>query len=285
VFPDFPVHGLQDSVRYSGQGSWRWTVSNRMVNEFRFGKTGGATEFSPDLTAEMFQGSGYGGMNGYAISWSGFKSISNTYYGSANSAREGKTMVFEDTLSWVKGRHTVSMGISYTKADVWLYNNTKVPTVTLSMATGDPADGMFNTTNFPKASSTDTTNARNLYAVLTGRVSAITRNARIQADGTTYTILGASNQYGTLPQWGSFFTDSWHWKPNLTINAGLRYDVQRPFYPRNNSYSAATIADIFGLTGVGSGFTPGSVVTGLGNLFQPGTRQGTATTYKGLGHK
>jgi hypothetical protein len=43
------------------------------VNEFRFGKTGGATQFSPDLTSDMFAGTGFGGMNGYAIAWSGFK--------------------------------------------------------------------------------------------------------------------------------------------------------------------------------------------------------------------
>ncbi len=281
-FPGFPIHGLQDSVRYSGQGSWRWAMSNRMVNEFRFGKTGGATFFSPDLTTEMFQGNGFGGMNGYAVNWNGFKSLSNAYYNTANSSREGKTMVFEDSLSWLKGRHALSMGVSYTKADVWLYNNTKVPTVALGMATGDPADSMFTTANFPKASSTDLTNARNLYSVLTGRITSITRNARIQADGKTYVILGESNQLGTLPQWGSYIYDSWRWRPTLTINAGLRYDVQRPFYAQNNSYSTATIADLFGVSGVGSGFSPGSVVTGLGNLFKPGTLQGTATTYKQL---
>jgi len=198
-------------------------------------------------------------MNGYAISGSSFKSISNAYYNSANSSREGKTEVFEDSLSWVKGSHLLSMGVSYTDAEVWLYNQTKVPTLTLGMTTsGDPADAMFTTANFPRASSTDLPNARALYSVLTGRVSAITRNARIQPDGTTYKILGASDQYGTLPQWGSFINDTWHWKPTVTINAGLRYDVQRPFYAQNNSYSTATLDDIFGVTGVGSGFQPGS---------------------------
>ncbi len=285
-FPEFPVHGMQDSLRYSGQGSWRWMLSSTLVNEFRFGKTGGATKFSPDLSKEMFQGTGYGGMNGYAINWSNFKSISTTYYNSAsgysNSSREGKTMVFEDTLSLVRGRHAISLGVSYTKADVWQYNNQKVPAVTLGMVSGDPADGMFNTANFPRASTTDINNAKALYAVLTGRVTAITRNARIQADGTTYEILGESNQLGTLPQWGTFFSDSWRWKSNLTINAGLRYDVQLPFYARNNSYSTATIADIFGVSGVGSNFQPGSTVTGLGNLFKPGTLEGSVTTFKML---
>ena len=132
-FPGFPIHGLQDSVRYSGQGAWNWTVTNRMVNEFRFGKTGGATLFYPDFTADMFAGTGFGGMNGYAISWSSFKSLSNAYYRSDNSSREGKTTVFEDNLSWQKGRHSISMGVSYTKAGVWLYNQQKAPTVTLGM--------------------------------------------------------------------------------------------------------------------------------------------------------
>lgn len=284
VYPGFPAHGLQDSTRYSGQGSWRWTLSSRIVNEFRFGKTGGATQFSPDLVSEMFQGSGFGGMNGYAISWSNFKSMANPYPSSAVSSREGKTMVFEDNISWVKGAHLLSMGVSYTKAEVWLYNRTKAPVLTLGFtSSGDPADAMFtNTANFPGASSTDITNARNLYAVLTGRVNAITRNARIQPDGSTYKILGASDQYGTLSQWGSFINDSWRVKPTVTINAGLRYDVQRPFYAQNNSYSTATIDDLFGVTGVGSDFQPGSVVNHLGNLFRPATLQGSATTFKQL---
>jgi len=282
-FPGFPIHGLQDSLRYSGQGNWRWTVTNHIVNEFRYGKTGGATLFSPDLTPDMFAGAGFGGMNGYAISWSSFKSLSNAYYNSANSSREGKTTVFEDTLNWVKGNHMLTMGVSYTKAQVWYYQQTQVPTVTLGMTTsGDPADSMFVTKNFANASATDLTNAKNLYAVLTGRVNAITRNARIQADGSTYKILGASNQYGTLPQWGSFISDSWRLRPNLTINAGLRYDVQRPFYADNNSYAMATLADLFGVTGTGSDFQPGSVVNHLGNLFKPGTLQGTVTTFKTL---
>jgi hypothetical protein len=281
-FPGFPVRGKQDSVRYTGQGSWQWMVTNTMVNEFRFGKTGGATKFYPDLTADMFAGTGYGGQNGYAINWSAFRSLTNPYNNSANSAREGKTMVFEDNLNWQKGSHSLSMGVSYTKAQVWLYNQQKVPTVTLGMATGDPADAMFNSANFPGASSTDLTNARNLYAVLTGRVTAIGRNARIQPDGKTYQILGESNQYGTLPQWGSFIADTWRVTPNLTINAGLRYDVQRPFYADNNSYSMATLEDLYGITGLGSDFEPGSVVNHLGNLFKPGTLQGSPTTYKML---
>ena len=71
-------------------------------------------------------------------------------------------------------------------------------------------------------------------------------------------------------------------KPTLTINAGLRYDVQRPFYAQNNSYSTATLDDIFGVTGAGSGFQPGSVVNNLGNLFKPGVLTGQVPVFNSI---
>ena len=281
VFPGFPVHGLQDSARYAGQGSVRSVLAANLVNEARFGATGGATKFSPDFSADM-----YSDMNGFAIGtsatangWSTFKSISNPVSGSAFSAREGSTKVLEDTLSWMKGRHGVAMGASFTRADVWLQNKQIVPTVIFGMANGDPADAMFTTANFPGASGTDLTNAKNLYAVLTGRVTTIGREARIAGDGSTYNILGESMQKGRLWHVGFFLQDAWRWKPTFTVNAGLRYDVELPFKALNNSYSMATIDDVFGVTGPGAGFNPGSNVTGVGNLYKPGVFQGSPTTY------
>jgi hypothetical protein len=279
VFPGFPFRGLQDSKRYTMQGSVRSVLTSNLVNEFRFGATGGPTKFSPDITPEVYNAP-VGNMGGYGISWSAFRSINNTYTTALYSAREGSTKVLENTLSWVRGRHNLSMGASVTRADVWLQNKQHVPTLTLGMATGDPADTMFNTANFPGASGTDLTNARNLYAVLTGRITTIGRDARIGPDGQLYQILGESMQEGRLWDLGFHVQDSWRWRPDLTVNAGLRYAVQMPFTARNNSYSMATVADLFGRTGPGSGFVPGSLVTGTGNLFRPGVFEGQPTTYK-----
>ena len=169
VFPGFPFHGLQDSLRFTWQGSVRSILSQNLVNEVRIGGTGGATKFSPDINPDMWNAS-VGNTNGYAISWSGFRSISNPWTTTAYSAREGSTKVVEDTMNWMKGKHAMSVGATITRGDVWLQNKTHVPTVTLGIATGDPADAMFNTTNFPGASGTELGFARNLYAVLTGRV-------------------------------------------------------------------------------------------------------------------
>ncbi len=276
-FPGFPVRGLQDSERYTTQVSMRSVLTSNMVNEFRFGGTGGATLFYPNLVSDMFTD-----YNGYALDWDVFKAITNVFPGSTPSSREGSTKVIENSLNWLKGKHSLSFGGSVTRGDVWLKNQRIVPTIELGMATGDPADTMFNTTNFPGASSTDLTNARNLYAVLSGRVTQMVYDARVGTDGETYNILGQSLQEGRMWQLGFFAQDSWRWRPNLTVNAGLRYEVQLPFYSLNNSYSVATMEDIFGPTGLGSDLTVGSPVTGIGNLFKPGVLQGSPTMYEML---
>lgn len=282
-YPGFPNRGTQDSVRYSGQASVRSVLSPNLVNEVRVGATGGATQFFPSNNPSMFTDQG-----GYALLFSGtsptrgFKGIANPYSTASNSSREGTTRVVEDTVNWLKGRHSLSFGASFTQAGVWLANQQFVPGVEFGIATGDPADAMFTTANFPGASSTDLTNARALYSLLTGRVNTIGRNARIGADGTTYTILGSSMQKGKMNELGFFLQDSWRVKPNLTVNAGLRYALQMPFYAVNNSYSSADMAAIMGVSGTGSDFAPGSTVTGLGNLFKPGTLQGAAPTFSML---
>jgi len=282
IFPGFPVEGLQDSNRYTWQGSVRSVMNKSMVNELRLGGTGGATQFAPNLSADMFSTTGPGNLGGYAVIWSNFKSLSNPYSISTNSSREGSTKVLEDTLSWLKGRHSLSFGGSVTRADVWARNKQHVPQVTLAMATGDPADSMFNGTNFPGASSTDLTNAKQMYAVLTGRVSSIGREARIGEDGETYTVLGESYQQGRLWDLGFFAQDSWRATPTLTLNGGLRYAVQLPFYALNNSYNTASVDDLFGVTGTGAGFVAGSVGSNYGNMFQPGVFEGQPTTYETL---
>jgi hypothetical protein len=282
VFPGFPVHGLQDSYRWTAQLSLRSVLTKNMVNEVRLGGTGGATFFSPDLSTDMFSSDGIGNMNGYAIGLGNFRSLSSPYPSSAHSAREGSTRVVEDTLSWLKGRHSLAMGASFTRGQVWQWNQQLVPTVGFGVVTGDSADTMFNTTNFPGASSTELGYARNLYALLTGRVSALGREARIGDDGTTYTILGPSNQYGRIWQIGSFLQDSWRLRPDLTVNGGLRWEVQLPFYSMNNSYSTSTVNDLFGITGPGSNLVVGSTQSNIGNMFQPGVLQGARPTYQML---
>ena len=58
AFPGFPNLGSQDSNRFSNSTAWRWTISQNIVNEARFGLTGGSSLFFPQVNAGQFENQG-----------------------------------------------------------------------------------------------------------------------------------------------------------------------------------------------------------------------------------
>ena len=104
--------------------------------------------------------------------------------------------------------------------------------------------------------------------MLTGRVDGMTGELRLDEDTDEYLYLGLGVQRARLRDYGFFIADTWRWKPNLTFNLGLRYELQPPFYPRNNSYSTRRSMTSAGVSGVAP--------NGGCNLFQPGVQPGSA---------
>ena len=179
-FPGFPGTGNQHSDRYTVQGTLRSTFTNNLVNEFRVGRSGGATLFSPEIGVDQFQGTSVADQGGFLLDINGdFLGITNAHSTGSYSAREAGTRILENTLSWLKGSHNIQIGGSFTNAVVWVENQQRVPTITFGVNTADPANGMFNTTNFPNASTAQLNDARELYATLVGRVSAINGQLRL----------------------------------------------------------------------------------------------------------
>jgi hypothetical protein len=79
--------------------------------------------------------------------------------------------------------------------------------------------------------------ARSLYALLTGRVTSITGTARLDAETGKYVYLGDTEQKARQFSIAAYASDSWRVTPTLTLNAGLRWDVQLPFVPVTQTYS------------------------------------------------
>jgi hypothetical protein len=125
---------------------------------------------------------------------------------------------------------------------------------------------MFTAANFQGASSSDINLAKGLYAVLTGRVIAINGDTRLDEKTGKYVYLGTGTERSRQKEIGFFGQDSWRVRPGLTLNYGLRWEAQGSFTPLNSSYTSVSIDDIWG-------------ISGPGNLFRPGTVTGRVTPF------
>ena len=166
-----------------------------------------------------------------------------------------------DSVTWQHGAHAVSFGVSwYREQDHYWnppvgYNN-----YDLGLANGDPALNAFTTSSMPNADDSAISEAGQLYAVLTGRVSDIngTFPYNPQTKQFEHTI-GAYNLDEVVSSTGLFAEDSWKVTPSLTLNYGLRWDFAVPQHDLTGAYHSASPGDIYGPSGTGNLFQPGKL--------------------------
>ncbi len=266
AFPGFPNQGSQGSNRFLGVVAWRSTITSHIVNEARAGLVGGTTLFFPEVAAGQFSGT-LANQGGYNLNI-GAAGITSATVSSAPSRRNTPVKQFNDNLSILHGQHNITLGTSFSQINSWQLSNTVVSTITLGVDTNDPANAMFTAANFPGASSTDLNNAKGIYATLTGRVTAISGNAQLDETGKKYVFLGPNVQRYQQRETGVFAEDAWRVRQNLTLNLGLRWEVEWPVVALNNKWALTTYDGLFGISGKGNLFKP-NTLTGAETLFNP----------------
>src|SRR6185369_8648066 len=190
-----------------------------------------------------------------------------------SSKRNTPSFDFSDSITWVTGKHTLNFGGNYNLIKTFSdAANNVVGNVNFGIAEGDPAENLFTSANFPGASAADLGTAAQLYATLTGRVTAVDRTAFLN-DGR-YTLFGSQILKFRQPQFALYAQDSWRFRPNVTMNFGVRWEPQQPIVSENENFAKVTFADLFG-------------ESGEGNLFKPGTLTGRTSqvTPLGIGEK
>lgn len=271
VFPGLPIGvGGQYSDRFSNSTALRSTLKPNLVNELRVGiAAGGTVLFFPETDPGAF--AQLGGFNtSFTVFAPGGNTLTSPASGASSSRNHAPAKVLLDNLAYVKGNHSFNFGVDYAQYNSYSQSITRVvPAITFANNSNDPASSLFVAANFPGASSTDLTNAGNLYALLTGRVSAITATAQTDEESGKYTYLGAGISRVRQRTLGFYGQDAWRFRPNLTINAGLRYELQFPFVVLNNNYTQP----VGGFDGVWGR-------SGVNNLFRPGTFTGTPTAFE-----
>lgn len=275
-FPGAPNQRDFKSTRPLTSMALRSTLSKNVVNELRGGLTAYASGSNfgyPSSIASRNDPTTFAETDGFAIA-----TPTNTtdWYTSNNpSWRKAPTYSVEDMVTWNRGAHGILAGGNLLISNASSSSQNMVRGITLGFNTDfDPAAGMFTTANFPGASSAQLSAARDTYAVLTGRVAAVTSTAVLQSGSGKYEELGPTTLEGGYKVFGMFAQDTWRVRPNLTLTGGVRYDIQTPFAPFSNVMSAVTIDSVCGRSGLGTGGLYSRC-----NFLAPGSLKGVAPQY------
>ena len=279
-FPGAPNVRDYYSTRPLHSFSLRSTLSGNKVNEVRAGITakGGASYFGLIGAGSRTAVPTFADQDGFAIDFDQNIGLTNWFTSNTPSWRSAPTYSIDESLTWLKGRHSLSFGGSFLRATAWENEQQMVPGIRIGFSTAnDPAAGLFTTANFPNASAGQLTDARELYALLTGRVTQVSGLAGLDPNTNQYVAFGPTRTEGRIDVYSAFAQDSWRVSPTLTLTGGLRWDVQMPFSAGNSTMSAVTMDDVCGVSGLGDGGTYSRC-----NFFAPGANGGVVPSFKQL---
>jgi len=269
-FPGASNYSRYTSTRPIYSTSLRSTLGGNLVNEARGGITrGGASYFGEPISNGPQT---FASLNGYALDFDQNIGLTNWFTANGPTSRSAWSWNVDDTINWQKGGHSLSVGGSLYFGRTWENGQQVVPGIQLGLdQNNDPAAAMFSSANFPGASTAQLSDARELYGLLTGRVTSVTGQAALDADTGQYVAFGQRRRAGVMNEYSLFTQDSWRLTPTLTLNGGVRWDLQLPFTPVNDIMSQVTFASACGVSGIGN--------DGGCRFFEPGASGGVTPEF------
>ena len=205
--------------------SWRYTPSSTITNEAVIGMNRFGFNFAnPDsnyLTNPPFV------FFGDAVSGSNLTLPLQNYVG---NKRVITTLQFVDNLSYVRGAHAFTFGTNVryqrhidNRGSIGIYD-------AQPLAYFDPAFATVDSTTFNLPSDIDTvydiSTLENGINNLLGRISNI-QQGFVAQNATAYAPAGTLLRDDfRMPEYDFYGQDSWKIRPNLTLNAGLRWEIK-----------------------------------------------------------
>lgn len=234
-----------------------WVLKPTLLNAFRFGFLYNANFFGYNTTREYLT-------NPVNI-WFPLVTTPQQIYRPVSSSYP--VFNLSDTATWLQGAHTFNFGFSFYREFDHYWNPPEgIADINLDLVNGDPALNAITNAGayqpLPFATNAQQGEAQDLYALLSGRISSVFgRYAYDVKTGDYKRDVSAYNLAELSKAWSLFFQDSWRIRPDLTVNAGLRWDLTGNNADLTGAYHNLDESSLYG-------------PSGIGNLFQPGTLGG-----------
>ncbi len=271
---DLQFPGLSNSGGYESQrplfgASLRSTITDNVLNEFTIGARWDTVDFGSAATAgpASFASSG-----GYALDLG--LGLSNPYGSNSLIGRTASAWTIKNTVSWQRGRHGFSIGGSALFNRATVTEQQAVPGISFGVDSADPALAMFTAANLPGASPEQRAAAASLFALLTGRVDGITSSATLNRNTNAYELLGQRYLAGRQNELALFAQDDFRVSSRVTLTAGVRWTLQKPFRSDASTMAAPSYASTCGISGVSGGVC---------RFYQTGSTEGALPTFDAFG--
>ncbi|MEO8100803.1 MAG: TonB-dependent receptor [Acidobacteriota bacterium] len=221
-------YGLQPHVSNSLKNhllslQWRWTISPTLTNEVHggFARTHGNFDVDQAYPKQVLTGLL-------------FTSPVNTFLA---QGRDTNTYPIQDNATWIKGSHQVSFGYQYQRVSSNIFNDGGiVPSIALGLS-GANTTGLA-AADLPGISTSNLATVNALYANLAGIISSGQQTFNVTSASSGF-VPGATNRRQV--SWTThalYVQDNWKIRPNLTINAGVRYEYWTPLDEKNGLFLA-----------------------------------------------
>lgn len=265
--------GAYKITTYVATNAVDWTISPHMLNNTTFGIQSNGESFYSGSSPEQW--GIYGNRNivfpnmtinvpsQYVANASGGASaLSPAVVNETPFIRNNPVFQLNDTLTWIKGNHNITMGATALHTTFWesSYGSAGVPGYNLGLPSSDPAQtALTSALPFINSQNGDLNNALALYAMLTGRLSSISGSQNVSEVTHQYNQFAPVTQRYSFSTAGLFAQDNWRISPTLTVNYGLRWQFDGAIQNTNGIDSEPVGANFFGPSN---------------GLFQPGVLNG-----------
>ena len=232
-FPDTPKPDLWEHP-WGFVAGHTWAISNRFVNNFRYG-----------LTREAFSQQGDSAENNIS-----FRFVFSPLRFTRTLARITPVHNITDDFSWVSGNHSMTFGenirlINNSRSSFAAAYDSAITNPSGYFAGGNSmsdAVNQFGTTILGSpldASSTDGVQAA--VTALAGRYSQYTANFTFAHDGKPLPSGSPADRDFRTREYDVYGQDVWKIRPNLTLTYGLRYSISTPIWEANGFETTTNI--------------------------------------------